>query len=489
MRATELLRQAPTFPAEWDEPFEDGDAFYMDPMHFPYPLSPLTESTLGPAFEAGLSAAHREMQTPIREHQVRHRNYYRFERAVMAQPATGAEARQLAEAAEATAKSEIGRMLERWQDEHLPRITAHLKRLRDMDVRGATDPELAAMLNEVDAIHQDLWTIHFRIVFPMLVALQLFDEFYADLFGGSEADAHALLVGVLSESVTAGFGVSDLAGTARELGLAEIIRDTPPDTLEKVLQASTGGEAFLAKLRAYLEDYGLRQDLFEYATPTWQEDPSFALSNIRNYLLTERDARAAHEAMVQSADSAIATARERLGTYPMAVRNEFEAMLQFARQASFLHEEHNFHIDQRGLALLRLFYLRVGDRLAQEGWLDAPDDIFMLSIDDLRGIVTENATAEAVDANRALVQSRRGEMELARKLTPPPFIGPPPDGPLPTGNPMERAIGRFLADRPRKRTRQASSRAMPGPGVSQQDPPALPAPWKRRRVCYRAKFS
>ena len=45
--------------------------------------------------------------------------------------------------------------------------------------------------------------------------MQLFDELYADLFGGSDGDSHALLVGGLSESVKAGIGLSDLAAEAQ----------------------------------------------------------------------------------------------------------------------------------------------------------------------------------------------------------------------------------------------------------------------------------
>ena len=187
----------------------------------------------------------------------------------------------------------------------------------------------------------------------------------------------------------------------------------------------------MVKLQAYLEEYGLRQDLFEYSTPTWQEDPSFALSSIRSYVLTERNARAEHAAMARSAESALAAAREQLMMYPEAVRNQFEAMVQFGRQGTFLQEEHNFYIDQRGLALLRLFYLRVGERFVEQGRLAAPDDVFMLTIDELRRVVGDTGNTEAANQVRALVQTRLDEMDLARRLTPPPFIGAAPAGPPP----------------------------------------------------------
>jgi rifampicin phosphotransferase len=440
--------QTPTFPSDWDEPFDDGEAFHFDPMHNPFPVSPLTQSTHAPASRIGWAAAAREQKTPIRESEVRFRNHYEYGRIVLHQPATEEEARQMAETAEAHAKMEIGRLLERWHGEHLPRLTVLHDRLRSLDVAGASGEELASLLDEAQTIHEEEWTIHFRIALPMLLAMQLYDELYADLFAGTEADAHALLVGVASESVKAGFGLSDLAREARELGLAKLIRETPTDALLPALEQSADGRAFLARLRNYLADYGLRQDLFELATPTWQEDPAFALANIRNYLAAGRDARAEHAAMAQSAADALTDARTRLAMYPEAVRGQFEAMLQFARNAAFLQEEHNFYIDQQGIALLRLFYLRVGERLTRDGWLAAIEDIFMLDRGEVRDLVAAAPTDEAIQRVRALVQERRAELAIAQTLTPPPFIGPSPDGPPPTGNPLERAIIRFFGGPP-----------------------------------------
>lgn len=440
--------QAPTFPSDWDEPFDSGEAFHFDPMHTPHPISPLTQTTVALASRVGWTVAAKEQQTPIRDSEVRFRNHYQFGRIVLHQPATEEEARQIAEAAESTAKMEIGRLLERWNSEHLPRLIALHERLGSLVVQEASGNELAAMLDEAKAINEEEWTIHFRIALPMLLAMQLYDELYGELFEGTDADAHALLVGVSSESVKAGFGLSDLAKQARELGLAGLFRETPPDKLLPALQESPAGRSFLARLRSYLDEYGLRQDLFDLSTPTWQEDPSFALANVRNYIANGRDARSEHAAMAQSAEDALAEARNRLAMYPEAVRGQFEAMLQFARHAVFLQEEHNFYIDQRGFALHRLFYLRVGERLTRDGWLAVTDDIFMLTSDEVRAIVASMPTEEAIQRLRSLVRERREEMAIAQTLTPPPFIGAPPDGPPPTGNPLERAIVRFFGGPP-----------------------------------------
>jgi pyruvate,water dikinase len=447
--AIESATQAATFPASWDEPFDDGAAFFFDSMHNPHPMTPLTLSVDGPATAAGFEIAAREQQTPIREFQMRNRNYYSYTRVVLAQPANENEARALAEAAEATARQEIGRLMERWHGEHLPRIKALHRRLRDLDVAVAADDEIPALMAKASTILKEIWTIHFRVAFPMLLAIQLFDEYYADLFGGTTADAHALLVGGVSESVKAGFGLADLAIVARELGLETLFRETDPDALLPALETSAAGRTFLPRLRAYLEEYGLRQDLFEMATPTWQEDPSFALASVRNYLLANRDTREEHAAMARSADAALEAARERLTAYPAAVREQFEAMVQPARQGAFLQEEHNFYIDQQGVALTRLFFLKIGERLAAKGLLAAPDDIFMLYADELREIVAGQGNAEVI---QSLVATRRDEFARAWDLTPPPFIGPPPEE-TSDDNPMERAFTQFWGGPPQEAER------------------------------------
>ena len=440
---------AATLPENWNAGIEAGTTYMFDPMHFPYALTPLTASTLGPCFATGATAAFKELQAPIDHIDVIHRNQYLFYRWAPVVPSSDDEARQIGEAAEASMKTEVGRMMERWHGEHLPRISAHLQRLRNMNVESATPPELQALLDEVNAIHEDLWTIHFRVAAPMLLSMQLYDELYVDLFQGTDADAHALLVGALSESVKAGIGLSDLAAKARELSLQDVFQETDSNSMEATLEASATGRSFLAGLREYLETYGLRQDLFEFSTPTWQEDPTIALANVRSYVQTGRDARAEHEAMAKSADLALATARTRLSAYPEAVLGQFEAMVQFGRHGAFLQEEHNFYIDQRGMASIRLFYLQVGQRFVEAGLVQAPDDIFMLSHEEIHQFVGDRFMTPP-DTVRTLIQERRTGLAAASELVPPPFVGEAPAGPPPTGNPMERAEVRFFGGPPQQ---------------------------------------
>lgn len=461
MSAISSTRTAVTFPEPWDVPFDDGEPFMHDPMHMPFAISPLTESMMAEASGLGMTVAAAEAGIPIAAYEARQRNYFHFTRFVPVIPASEEDARQMAEAAEASGKREVARQMERWHGEHLPRMQGLNARLAELPAPGASDIEILAALEEARAIANEAWTIHFRLAIPMLLSMQLFDEFYADLFGGTEADGHALLVGAVSESVKAGFGISDLAIMAREGGLENVFLATPASVLVPALKGTEAGRAFLLALRDYLDEYGLRQDLFDLATPTWQEDPSFALAAVRAYVLSGRDARAEHAAMATSAETALASAREQLAVYPEAVRGQFEAMLQFARQGAFLQEEHNFHIDQRNTALIRLLALRAGASMVQRGWLTSPRDIFLLKLEELREVLGV-ASAQSGPDVQALVARRRQELAQAAEMTPPPFIGRPPAGPPPASNPMERGMLRFFGGPPQISETPGQIKGTPG---------------------------
>jgi pyruvate,water dikinase len=436
------------FPQEWTPPGDD-DTYMLDPMHFPFPITPLTESTLGVGLGVGFSRAAREYRTPILAVKIKSRNLYHFERYEMAHPASEAEARQMGELAEATLKPEIGRMLQRWNEEHLPAVRALIERVRTMDLDSPPASEMPALIDELEHVQHEAWTIHFRIAIPMLLSLQIFDDFYADVFG-DEGDGHALLVGTASESVKAGLALYDVAMKAKALGLAPLIEQTPPDEMMALLASSEAGRAFATALTNYLDQYGLRQDLFDYGVPTWQEDHVPALLNVRGYLQTGRDERAIYAEKQEAAERALAAARSQLAAYPEAVRGQFEELHKIGRAGAFLQEEHNFYIDQQLGALMRLAFRRIGARLVREGVLKSPEDVFMFNIDELRNLFANPEAAKQVEFVRSMVETRRDQLEQARKLTPPPFIGAPPAGPPPSGSPIDRALLRFFGGPPKQ---------------------------------------
>jgi pyruvate,water dikinase len=454
--AVDTLEPTATFPEAWNASVPPGPPFTFDAMHFPFPISPLYATH---SRGSGFVTALQEFKIPILADESLIRNHYRFGRMIMAEPSSPEEAAALFAPSEQALQAEVGRLFERWEGEHLPAVRERLTQLAALD--PALD-ELPHALEEATAISYDLWTIHFRIVVPMTLAMQVFDEFHVDLFGGADTDGHALLVGVHSESIKSGIGLSDLALAARQLGLAPLFLETAPGELMAALECAEGGPEFLDRLSAWLAEHGYRQDLFDFAVPTWIEEPSYALAAIRGYVETGRDLRRDFEEMVQSASLAQAAARDRLAAYPEAVRDQFEVLMQAARHAMFLQEEHNFYIDQRGGAHLRLFFLRVGQRLVEAGLIDQPDDVMMLTLDELEEIAADPNRPALPRVLLAKVATCRRELAEARAMTPPPFLGDIPPTPPPLDNPLGRGMVRFWGVPPEPSGHPGELRGMAG---------------------------
>ena len=433
-------RFAPDFPVSWPNLEDAARTWTMDPIHFPRPLSPLFRSLWGPAFTDGLNRAARELLSPGFELRVAFQNGYYYESVEITEP-TSDGALAASRVTEAALDRAIAELMERWQQEWLPRLTTTHDRLRSADVSDGS-PALLSLLDEVEAIVREDWLIHFRIVWPSMLAMQRFDDLYADLFGdGEEADGHALLVGHPATSTLAGIDLSDLAASARTLGLADLILSVPPDEVLAQLEMSDAGRNLSVAITDYLDRYGLQQDLFDYALPTWQEDPAIAAGLLQAYLRAGVHAGADHAAAVHRADTALAAARGRLAGYPAAIRDGFEAATAAARAAYYLHLEHNVLIDQQGTSLTRQLLMKVGARLVEGGAVSRPDDVFMLSYDELRALATEPAD------RRSLVAERWVELDRQRELTPPPVLGNPPvDEPAVTT--VERAFLRYAGGTP-----------------------------------------
>jgi pyruvate,water dikinase len=432
------------FPEAWDAPVDDGPVFVLDPMHTPNPLSPMELSYGHDVVSVGFSTGLRELGLAGANREVFQRNYYQFDRMVVPPPPSEEAGRHMGATIEANLTREVGRLRERWETAHLPRIKELLARHAALRPEDAPAAELPGLLDEAFAIQQELWTIHFRIVPAQFTALQLFDELHAELFDG--VDGSALTAGQSSESVKAGLALGELAASARELGLVPLIRDTPVDALMAKLATTADGRTWLNQVSAYLATYGFFQDLYALRTPTWREDPTCLLGMVRSYLISGYDPKALFEARAAAAAEAETRARAALAAYPEAVRAQFDGLLAAARAAAFLHEEPNYYIDQQGETALRRVLVALGRRLADAGCLAHPDDVFMLTRDELRALLAAPETTEP-----APIDQRRDEMRRAAAMTPPAFVGPrPPSAPPIPDSPLLRGLGRFFTPPPQK---------------------------------------
>ena len=184
--------------------------------------------------------------------------------------------------------------------------------------------------------------------------------------------------------------------------------------------------------------YGYRPTGFDFVFPSWKEDPSFVILNVKSYLASPpRDLGA--EAAAQAAE-----AERLLGRLIDTVAGDEEMRCRFveayevARGLWPLKEDHAFYIDQADMAMVRLPIAELGRRLAARGTLSADDDVFYLTLDELRAAVRSDRS----DGLTALTASRREERDRFMKVIPPPFLGTlPAEGDSPVQPEFQRMMG------------------------------------------------
>lgn len=448
---TESHADVSAFPVSWSDPNDVARTWSPDPIHFPRPLSPLFRTFWGPAFVDGINRAAHEVLSPGFDLRVAFQNGYYYDSVVVAAPAEDEQ-----RATEVALDRAIAGLMERWQGEWLPRLTATRERLRTANLADGSPAALLTFLDEIAAIVREDWLIHFRIVWPAMLAMQRFDELYADLFeDAAEADGHALLAGQPATSALATIGLADLAATARAAGLAELILGVAPAEVPALLAASDAGRDVAEAIADYLDRFGLQQDLFDYLLPTWQEQPAIPIGLMQVFLRSGPSADTDHDAASRRAEAALAAARTQLAGYPAAVRAGFEAATATARAAYYLHLEHNVLIDQRGTSLTRLALMKVGRRLVEAGVFSQPDDVFVLTYDELRTLAAEPAS------RHGLVAARWAELDRQRAMTAPPFLGEPP-GAAAAETTADRAFLRFAGGPPPPPETPNELRGLPG---------------------------
>ena len=404
--------QSDAFPVRWDDPADAGRSWNYDRMHAPDVMSPLGfDLFFGPFFEgfgAGRDAVYRAHLA----------NYYVYHHVGAAdhteQPATAASA--------GAGPADLASAGAYWRDEILPEVQRLTDYYLETDFDAMSDAVLAAELEKLREVRIRQGTLHTIAMRPWGVAMNMLVDTYCQLTGGDELGAVRLIQGYGNKSVEAGrelWRLAQLASSIPAVGsrLADVTADTALTTLDEIRQQSEA-TPFLERLSEFLDGYGWRSDLFELSTPTWREDPTIPLCQLRAYMEMERyDPDREQERLVRERDEALAEALSdlapRLGT-------ALQRAVNTAAELAPVLEDHNFFIDQRlGLAPRRLL-LAVGRRLVSRDLLDGASDVFYLYRTEVEAALRSHG-----GDYRTLVKTRAEEMELWSRKTPPATIGAP----------------------------------------------------------------
>ena len=420
------MTTATTAPHQTDEfPIpEDLDGFWMfDQVHAPRPLTPLSREVLMGSLTEGFCAALREVGYPlgIVMRAVNSFGYIALlphdSQAPPSDEGAGLPAWDQDEGAAIMAI--LG---ERWERVLLPSILPGLERLRTLDYASLSDDALLATFDDLYRDLVDRWRIHGYILFTYQAA-STFDDFYQDVLHPADpTEPYLLLGGFETRSFEANRGLWRLSRTVRASAeLRCVLAEADPASRITALERSSPGRALLQDLRDYLEEYGWRSDaILELADPMWREDlaiPLNALSGLVD-LDDAEDPEARLQRVAARRERLLAEARARLADDPKRLR-QFDTLYAQARHHVMIDENHNFYIDQMGNMAMRLPVLELGRRLVRHGVVDAVDDVFMLTTEQIR------AGLAGVDQH-AIVRAERATLAHWAGIVPPPTLGDPP---------------------------------------------------------------
>ena len=199
---------------------------------------------------------------------------------------------------------------------------------------------------------------------------------------------------------------------------ARLVAGTPPEEL--AARRGALPPVLERELDAFLSTYGHRAVAeIDIGMPRWSEDPAHVLGVIANYLRLD-DPELAPDAVFARGAKAAEDLIEELCRRAGGPRGRVARWaLRRARRLVGLRETPK-NLIIHALAAARRQLRVIGEELAARGRLDHPDDVFFLTLPEVRAALTGRAGADREPGPRTLVAERRRsyERELARRHVP-----------------------------------------------------------------------
>lgn len=435
------LTPPPDFPVAWHTPEWADYHWTRDREHMPDPITPMFDSA------AALMAipAHARA-VPVYEEAIARRRDIRINTYIYTTllPFTGSPT-ELAERARRNREKVSAvalRLEEVWEQEWKPEFAKLWAFWERFNLKNADMQALRAHLEESLERGSRLYELHNLMGPPMWFAIDEFETFYCDLFPGkSKLDAHRLLQGFDNKTLEIGralWRLRDLATLSPPV--RAVFAGFPSFQVIHALEAFAEGQAFLKELRAFLRAFGGRSSLWDWGYPSWEDDPSPVINNLKNYLAQPaRDLAAELAQAAAEREAAIAETRQALRDYPGPVVETFERLLRAAQIALTLTENHTYYIDFNGFGWIHRVIHEVGERLAAQGQLTRAEDVFYLTIQELRALL-----AGDTQDYRSRAEQARAEIERWALYEEPRELGTRPSSPVMLYSPDARRMLRYI---------------------------------------------
>lgn len=290
--------------------------------------------------------------------------------------------------------------------------------LKSLDLEKADNVELLDNFEQTINCTRRMWELHMYVMYGVYTAYILFENMCREIAGIDDTSPtfHKLVSGFDNKVFQVDRELWKFSQRAQEEGLADDFLQVEPEKIRDKVESTEKGRAFMKDFMVLMNEDGWRmQRMAEINLPTWVEDPTPALVNVRQFLqkggafnLDEERKRATMERE--------AAEKEVLAKVPSEQRGWFETLMRLAQKSGVFSEEHDHYMDLYAHAMIRRSALGLGRRWVQAGAIDQPEDIFFLMPDEVRraGIAPDQFNL------RYIVDRRRAEWEEWKKEPNPP---------------------------------------------------------------------
>jgi phosphohistidine swiveling domain-containing protein len=256
------------------------------------------------------------------------------------------------------------------------------------------------------------------MMYGTYTAYILFENMCRDLAGIDDTSPlfHNLVSGFDNKVFQVDRRLWEFSQRARKEDLANVFLTSKPEEIKTNLQASAKGRDYLKDFQAFMNEDGWRmQRMSEINLPTWVEDPTPALVNVKQFLQRGGGFNLDDERKKLS-EKRLAAEKEVLAKVPQEQRGWFERLMRLAQKSGIFSEEHDHYLDLYTHAMMRRIALGLGKRFVQKGTLDDQEDIFFLIPDEVRraGINPDQFNL------RYIVDRRKGDWQEWQKTPNPP---------------------------------------------------------------------
>jgi phosphohistidine swiveling domain-containing protein len=305
-------------------------------------------------------------------------------------------------------------------------------KLKALDLESATNIDLLDNFEDTINTCRRMWEIHMYMMYGTYTAYILFENMCREIAKIDDTSPlfHKLVSGFDNKVFQVDRRLWEFSKRAREEGLADTFLQNEAHSIKENLESTEKGKAFMKDFMALMEEDGWRmQRMSEINLPTWVEDPTPALVNVKQFLQKGGDFNLDEERNKLTQEREAAEI-EVLGKVPQEQRGWFEQLMRLAQKSGVFSEEHDHYLDLYTHAMMRRSTLGLGRRFEKEGAIDDPEDMFFLIPDEVRraGINPDQFNL------RHIVDRRKAEWQEWQKTPNPPAM-------LKEGFDLDQAMG------------------------------------------------